>query len=172
MIDLEEYLAYHKRLAELHAEIKHVDGKKIGWVGMDHSEFDQTQSSSKMGEVIMAMDVISGEFVPEESENLMEVLAGGFFLWCRVTDPNMNFRKQEEAMAKAKRIGAEILARIVQETGDFDMCPRTFRPMADSFRYRASMYKNHYMGWSFTYALSPVDEVVHSAGNWTDNYAG
>lgn len=168
MIDHEEYINYHRGLAEKHRLIEHVTGKRIGWVGTDHTELTQLFSSNKLSDVIMAMDEIQGRIMIEESTSMRDVVMGGFFIWVKKSDTNLNFRSTEQALAKAKQIGFSVLARIMHESTDYDTCPRTFRPMPDTATYRMAQFQTHYVGWGFQYSLEPVEETSFESSDWSD----
>jgi hypothetical protein len=106
MADISSYIEYFRKLAAEHKEIN-------GFYMMDINEpLDALRSSLKYPALILTS--LSGNFEASNLDNVLDVINGGFLIIGHM-DQIDDFSGEVQLVSKMKRIGIDIIARMLNE---------------------------------------------------------
>lgn len=160
----EEYLTYHRELAEMHPELKHgLEGRK-SWAGTEEDEHASVGVSSKAHTRLMFMLPLFGQ-VKSSGDFHRDEMSGGFIIFVRPVDANQNFTSRNAAYSLAKKIGFQIVMRIHEDSRN--SCPwmTAFDPGKVKYE-QADVFKDNYYGYIFQFPILVTEGLEYEEGIW------
>lgn len=167
-ISFNEYLDYHKKLAESNVDIAHQEKHRHSFFSTDVGEFEQMVQgkSGSVGDVVLHLMTLRGSLSGDEDFQ-RETISGGFTLLVKCNWDDRNYREQEDKWNQSKEIGLQVISKINEDS--LNQCAEFPLDCFDVSAVRFAQIgpvMNDFIGWEFTYPVSSRNSITYDSSKW------
>lgn len=162
-----DFVKYFERLAESHKEIQHNAKSNPRFVHWTDESF--SSKINNMKGVFMVINEGSGSLA-KVGEGYLDTKRASFEIHAEAGNWSSDPQAKTEAINKSEKIGKQIIARIVEDTENYDplFCPRELR----QFRAETVIYENfesmapNFMTTLFSFTIQDDNYLEHEEDVW------